>query len=53
LKAIEFYRKRGFVIVEVYEDAIKRSREIKPEIPLYDEKGVEIRDEIEMEYRRN
>jgi ribosomal protein S18 acetylase RimI-like enzyme len=51
IRAQEFYRKRGFEIVQIHKDAIRKSRDIKPEIPLYDENGMEIRDEIEMDYR--
>lgn len=50
--AIAFYRGRGFEIVAVHEGAVERSRRIKPEIPLRNERGVPIRDEVELELRR-
>jgi ribosomal protein S18 acetylase RimI-like enzyme len=48
-RAISFYRARGFEIVAIREGAIERSRELKPSIPLLNDRGVPIRDEIEME----
>ena len=48
--AIEFYKKRNFSIVKIHEGAIAESRKLKPSIPLYGERGIEIKDEIEMEY---
>jgi N-acetylglutamate synthase-like GNAT family acetyltransferase len=50
-RAIDFYRAHGFEIVAIHEGAIERSRELKPSIPLLDDRGVPIRDEIEMERR--
>jgi ribosomal protein S18 acetylase RimI-like enzyme len=50
-RAIAFYRRRGFRIVAVHEGAVERSRLIKPEIPLHDDRGVPIRDEVELELR--
>ncbi|MFX1484312.1 MAG: GNAT family N-acetyltransferase [Promethearchaeota archaeon] len=47
--ALEFYQKLGFKIKAVHTDAIKRSRLLKPEIPLLGIDGVPIRDEIELE----
>jgi DNA-3-methyladenine glycosylase I len=49
LKALGFYQKRGFAIVAVHRDAVTRSREIKPEIPLVGEHGIPLRDELELE----
>ncbi len=49
LSAIRFYRKHGFNITAIHEGAIEKSRQIKPEIPLYGIDGIPIRDEIEME----
>lgn len=48
--ALGFYQKRGFHISNIYKNAIEKSREIKPEIPLM-ENGIEIRDEIELELK--
>jgi RimJ/RimL family protein N-acetyltransferase len=47
LRAIDFYRKLGFILSRVYPDAVANSRKIKPEIPLIGENGVPIRDELE------
>jgi len=47
--AIEFYKKRGFAMAAVYEDAIEESRKLKPEIPQIGVDGIPITDEIEME----
>jgi len=49
--AIEFYKHRGMSLVAVHRDALERSRELKPEIPLIGLEGKPIRDEIEFEYR--
>ncbi|MHA2379854.1 MAG: GNAT family N-acetyltransferase [Candidatus Thorarchaeota archaeon] len=49
LEALGFYQKRGFSIVAVYSDAIAESRRLKPEIPLTNENGIPIKDEIELE----
>ena len=51
VRAIGFYRARGFEVVAVREDAIEESRKLKPSIPVANEHGVPIRDEIEMERR--
>jgi N-acetylglutamate synthase-like GNAT family acetyltransferase len=49
LSAIRFYQKRGFQIAAIHIDAIKKSRQLKPEIPLLGNFDIPIRDEIEME----
>ena len=49
--ALGFYRTNGFELVAVHEGAVARSRELKPSIPLVNEAGVPIQDEIEMERR--
>jgi len=51
LHALRFYQKRGFVISAVRPNAIAESRKLKPEIPLTDEDGLPIRDEIELEVK--
>ena len=50
-RAIGFYLAHGFEVVEVREGAIEASRKLKPSIPLVNEHGVPITDEIEMERR--
>jgi GNAT superfamily N-acetyltransferase len=47
--ALRFYQKRGFSLVAVHRDALARSRELKPEIPLMGMDGIPLRDEIELE----
>jgi ribosomal protein S18 acetylase RimI-like enzyme len=49
LAALRFYQKRGFKLVQVHPNAIERSRQLKPDIPLVGEYGIPIRDEIELE----
>ena len=46
--ALRFYQKCGFVIAAVRLNAMEASRRLKPEIPLVDEDGLPIRDEIEL-----
>ena len=48
--ALRFYQMIGFRLVKIHPDAIRQSRELKPEIPLTGLDGIPIRDEIEMEY---
>lgn len=47
INAQKFYRHRGFKAIAVHYNAIKRSRELKPEIPEIGMGGVPIKDEIE------
>lgn len=47
--ALRFYQKRGFSLVAVHLDAVKKSRELKPEIPLTGNDDIPLRDEIELE----
>jgi ribosomal protein S18 acetylase RimI-like enzyme len=49
VRAIGFYRAHGFVVVAIREGAIEESRKLKASIPLVNDHGVPIRDEIEME----
>lgn len=49
LQALRFYQKRGFLLVTIHRNAVLRSREIKPSIPLIGANGIAIRDEIELE----
>jgi GNAT superfamily N-acetyltransferase len=51
LDAMAFYQKLGFQMVWVEPDAVTRSREIKPSIPLLAENGLPIRDEITFELK--
>jgi GNAT superfamily N-acetyltransferase len=47
-RAIGFYLAHGFEVVEIREGAIQASRRLKPSIPLVNDSGVPITDEIEM-----
>jgi DNA-3-methyladenine glycosylase I len=49
LRALGFYQKRGFALTVVYPNALERSRQIKPAIPLVGEDGIPLRDEVELE----
>ncbi len=49
LDALLFYQKRGFVLAGLRRGAVIESRKKKPEIPLYGNHGLPIRDEIELE----
>ena len=51
IRGIEFYQKRGFVFANIYINAIENSRRLKPEIPMYADNGLPIRDEIEFEIK--
>ena len=51
VRAQRFYRANGFDVVAVHQGAVDVSRKLKPSIPLADEAGVPIQDEIEMERR--
>lgn len=46
LKALGFYQKRGYRLLEILHDAVESAREKKPEIPLVGENGIQICDEI-------
>lgn len=49
LEALRFYQKRGFKLAALRPNALERSRELKPEIPLVGNDGIPLRDEIELE----
>ncbi|SFJ30894.1 Acetyltransferase (GNAT) family protein [Halobacillus dabanensis] len=46
LHALEFYQKRGFRMVDILHDAVKKARKIKPEIPLMGSHDLPVLDEI-------
>lgn len=50
INAIRFYQKRGFDLIRLYHDALERSRELKPQIPLIGENGIPLRHELEFAY---
>jgi GNAT superfamily N-acetyltransferase len=48
-EALRFWQKRGFNFKAVYPNAVEKSRKLKPEIALFGDHGIPIRDEIELE----
>jgi ribosomal protein S18 acetylase RimI-like enzyme len=51
LHALRFYQRRGYVLVAVHRDAMERSRQLKPQIPIVGKDSIPLRDEIELEKR--
>ena len=51
IDAIKFYQRKGFLIKNIYINAIEESRRIKPQIPLIGNYGIPIKDEIEFEIK--
>lgn len=49
ISALGFYQKRGFILCALRMNAITAARRRKPEIPLFGENGIPIRDELELE----
>ncbi len=49
LNALRFYQKRGFTLVAIHRNALEKSRQLKPQIPLIGNYGIPLRDEIELE----
>ena len=50
-KAIRFYQKLGYLLVEIHKNAVEEARKLKPSIPFVDEKGTPITDELFLEKR--
>jgi GNAT superfamily N-acetyltransferase len=50
-RALGFYQHRGFTLAAVRPGAINETRRRKPGIPLLEENGIPLRDEIEPEMR--
>ncbi|WP_010095138.1 GNAT family N-acetyltransferase [Ornithinibacillus scapharcae] len=48
LLALKFYQKKGYVLSNIFHNAVEKAREIKPEIPFIGNDGIPIRDEIEL-----
>jgi ribosomal protein S18 acetylase RimI-like enzyme len=46
LRALDFYQRRGFRLLELLPGAVDRARERKPSIPLVGSSGIEIHDEL-------
>jgi ribosomal protein S18 acetylase RimI-like enzyme len=49
LHALAFYQKCGFILAGIRLNAMTETRKLKPQIPLFDEQGLPIRDELELE----
>jgi GNAT superfamily N-acetyltransferase len=49
INALKFYQKRGFVFKNIYINEMENARKLKPEIPLFGDYGIPIKDEIEFE----
>jgi N-acetylglutamate synthase-like GNAT family acetyltransferase len=49
LDAIRFYQRRGLTIAAIHVNALAKSREMKPSIPMIGLHGIPLRDEIEFE----
>ncbi len=48
-EAATFYVKRGFRLIAIHLNALDRSRELKPQIPLVGKHGIQLKDEWEFE----
>jgi len=51
LKALGFFQRLGFRLVEVHPGVVDDARKIKPEIPEYGQAGIPIHDELVLELR--
>ena len=51
LNALKFYQKRKWTLKNIYPNAVKEARKLKPTIPMTGHDGIEIRDELELEYK--
>lgn len=49
-KAIGFYQTRGWRLAALHKGNVAEARLRKPEIPLFGHRGIEIRDELELEW---
>ena len=49
LHALRFYQRRGMHIAGIHVNALEKSRQLKPEIPLAGMDDIPLRDEIELE----
>lgn len=48
-KAIKYYQKRWFDMKALYHNSVTKSRQLKPQIPLYGNDGIPILHELEFE----
>ncbi|MBM7583878.1 GNAT superfamily N-acetyltransferase [Bacillus pakistanensis] len=49
IRALSFYQKRGYRMIDIIPFAVNNARKIKPEIPFVSEDGIPIRDELLLE----
>lgn len=49
IRALGFYRRLGMHVAAIHVDGVARSRAVKPSIPVVDEHGSPLLDEIELE----
>ncbi|EMA6341457.1 GNAT family N-acetyltransferase [Bacillus cytotoxicus] len=49
--ALRFYQKRGFIMTNLYVDAVEKARKMKKEIPFFGYGDIRILHEIQLEYR--
>ena len=48
LSALRFYQKKGYRITSIIPDAVNEARKIKASIPLIDNDGIPLNDELEL-----
>ena len=46
LRALRFCQKRGFQLVALYPGSLEEARKLKPDIPLFGQEGIPLRDEL-------
>lgn len=48
IEQLGFYQRRGYVLYRLHLDVLPALREMKPSIPMVDENGIPIRDQIDL-----
>ena len=51
MEALRFYQRNGFRLAALYRGALERTENLPLPLPPSLEKGIPIRDELELEYR--
>jgi hypothetical protein len=46
IDAIRLYQRHGFRLAELHSGGVDRARELKPQIPLMGQQGIEMHDEL-------
>ncbi|MBD3648179.1 MAG: GNAT family N-acetyltransferase [Pseudomonadales bacterium] len=49
--ALRFYQRRGMDIAAIHRNALERSRQLKPSIPLESRDGIPLRHELEVDFQ--